>query len=172
MADADYSAIIDEFDRHVRNNFAYLETEYRFTACPRRVHDLNEPRDACVSIRYRTDAVSVQIGTSLIGAGISVAFKNENWVAIPRTQRVKWVSLDSVIAFKTGGEEKTLLHELTSSRHKYWPDGFVLQNMELAIQTLASQVQQHAADIIGGDLSSFPDIAANDLKRKRNRTMG
>ncbi|MCD0457924.1 hypothetical protein [Roseiconus lacunae] len=172
MTDADCSAIIDEFDRHVRNNFVYLETEYGVTACPQRTHDLNEPRDAGVSIRYRADVVSVQIGISLIGAGISVTFKNENWIDTPRIQRVKWVSLDSVIAFKTNGEAKTLLHELTSSRRKFWPDGFLFQNMELTIQTLASKVQQHAADIIGGDVSYFPDIAANDPKRRRNRTNG
>ena len=170
MAEADYSAIMDEFERHVRDSFTFLETEYGFTVGSRRTNDSHEPRDAAVSIRYTTDVLSVQIGMSLIGAGIGVTFRNENWIDTPREQRVKWVSLDSVIAFKTDGEAKTLLHELTSSRGKFWPDGFLLKNMQLAIQTLASNVKKYATDITGGDLSSFPDIAAYDLKRQRNRT--
>ena len=162
MTDTDYSAVIDEFDRHVRKYFAYLETEYGFAASPTRTRDIHEPRDAGVSMRYKTDAVGITIGLSLIGAGIAVTFENLNGIDIPKKKRVKWVSLDSVIAYRTNGTAKSLLHELTSARRKYWPDGFLLNNMELAIQTLASQVRQHAADIIGGDLSSLPDIAAID----------
>jgi hypothetical protein len=161
MAKADYATIIDEFARHVRKHFGYLESEYGFTACPVRTQGIDEPRDAGVSIRYKTDAVSIAIGISLIGASIGVVFKNEQWSDVPRDQRVIWVSLDSVIAFKTNGKAKTLLHELTSSRRKYWPERYLLENMDLAILTLASQVKQYATDIIGGDVSSFPAIAAS-----------
>lgn len=163
MTDVDFSAIIDEFERHVRHSFAFLETDFGFAVGSLRTQDIHEPRDAAVSIRYSTDPVSVQVGMSLIGAGISVLFKNENWIDTPRDQRVKWVSLDSVIAFKTDGKGRSLLHQLTSARHKFWPDGFLLKNMPLAIETLAAYIQEFAADILRGDLSCFRDIAANDI---------
>lgn len=123
-----------------------------------------------MSIRYTTDDVNVQIGMSLIGAGMGVTFRSNNWIDTPKEKRVKGVSLDSVVAFKTDGKAKTLLHELTSSHRKTWPDGFLQEHIQLATQTLASQVKEFAPDIAGGGLSSFPDIAANDLKKKRNRT--
>jgi hypothetical protein len=88
-----------------------------------------------------------------------VNFRNENWFDVPKDQRVKWVSLDSVIAFRTNGAAKTLLQELTSSRRKYWPQGFLLNNMELAIESLASRVKQHAAEILRGDVSFFRHYA-------------
>ena len=160
MAHADYSAIVDEFEQLVRKHFIYLETNYGFTACTCRLQNLDEPRDATVSIRYKSDTVSLQIGLSLVGAGIGVTFKNEKWIDIPKNQRVKCISLDAVVAFRTNGTAKTLLHELTSSRHKHWPEGFLLTNMGLAIETIAVRVKQYATDIIGGNVLSFPEIAA------------
>src|SRR5688572_11108233 len=162
MAESDYSSIVESFDQHVRKHFAYLEIEYGYTAGRTRTQDLSEPRDASVAIRYHTEDVSIEIGMSLVGSGIGVDFKNEHWLDIPKDRRTKWVSLDSVLAFRTSGAAKTLVHELTSSRRKYWPQGFLIKNIELAIQTLASRVKQHATDIIGGDVSSFQDIAACD----------
>ncbi len=162
MADPDHSAIVSEFDRHVREHFSYLETEYGFIPCPQRISDINEPRDASVSIRYKTETVTVQIGVSVIGAGIAVNIKSENWFDAQENRRVKWVSLDSVVAFRTSGTASSLLHELTSTRRKYWPQGFLLQNMGVAVQALASRLRQHAGDILNGDVSSFPDIAARE----------
>ncbi len=162
MDDPHYSAIISEFELRVREEFAYLEVEFGFNARPPRARDLDEPRDAVVSIRYETDAVSIEIGMSLTGDGIAVNFKNKNWRDAPRGQRVKWVSLDSVIAFRTDGAAKTLLHELTSSRHKYWPHGFLLKQMEWAIRTLATRTKQHAIEILRGDLTSLANIAGNN----------
>jgi hypothetical protein len=97
---------------------------------------------------------------SVVGAGITVTFKNENWLDTPTDQRVKWVSLDSVVAFRSNGTAKSLLHELTSSRNKYWPQDFLLTNNELAVRILADRTRQFADDILRGDLSSLADIAA------------
>ena len=120
----DYSTIIDEFDRHVREHFAYLESECGFTSSQIQTRHIDEPRDAEASVRYKTDAVGLTIGLSLIGAGIGATFKNLNWIDTPKNKRAKWVSLDSVVAYRTNGTTKSLLTELTSGRHKYWPSGF------------------------------------------------
>lgn len=157
MTDSDYSAILDKFDRHVREHFAYLEIGYGFKAGPLRTHDLNEPRDSAVTIRYNGDAVSVQIAISPVGQGISVLFKNEKWLVAAD----RWVSLDDIVALRTNGATKSLLHELTSSRNKYWLEGFLLENMDLAIQTLAARAKHFADDLIRGDVSNFKHGAAN-----------
>ena len=158
MTDLNYSTIVDEFDRHVRARFAYVESEFGFSSSQAQTRDLCEPRDAVVSIRYKTEDVGLTIGFSLIGTGISAFFKNLNWIEVPKNIRVKSVSLDSVAAYRTNGTAKSLLHELTSGRHKSWPSGFLLENMELAIATLATRVKQHGSDILNGDVSSFPEI--------------
>ena len=158
MTDVDYSRIVDEFDRHVRAHFAYVESDYGFTSSQAQTRDLDDPRDAVVSIRYKTEDVGLTIGLSLIGAGINAFFKNLNWIEAPMNIRVKSVSLDSVAAYRTNGVAKLLLHELTSGCHKSWPSGFLLDNMELAIATLATRVKEHGSDILNGDVSSFPEI--------------
>ncbi len=160
MDHVDYSNIVDEFERLVRKHFSYLEVDYGYTAAPYRLQSLDEPRDATVSIRYKSDAVSLQIGLSLIGAAICVTFKNEKWIDIPKDSRVKCTSLDAVVAFRSNGSVKTLLHELTSPRRKHWPDGLLLTNMGITIETIADRVKKYAADILSGNVSSFHEIAA------------
>ena len=160
MKEADYLSIINDFDRYVRLHFDYLETMYGYTSTPSQARYIHEPRDAEVSISYKTETLRITIGLSLIGAGLALTFKNLNWIDIPKDNRVKWLTLDSIIAYRTGNVGKSLLHELTSSRNKYWPNGYLIENMELAIQTLASQVKRYAADLVTGDLSAFLEIGS------------
>jgi len=163
---ADYSVVIAQFERLVSASFAFLEHDYGYTRHPTRSCDLNEPRDASVSIRYRGDTISVQIGMSVVGAGIALMFRNEKWADTPH-ERVKSVYLDSVVQFRSAGKAKPLLDELTSSRRKYWPEGFLIEKMELAIEKLAEMVRRYALDIVEGNFACFSEIVAADRLAKR-----
>jgi hypothetical protein len=156
-----YTTVIAKFERLVHLHFAFLEDEYGFTVNPTRSLHLNEPRDASVSIRYNGNTVSVQIGMSVIGAGMGVIFRNEKWLETPKHDRVKSVSLESVLRVRSVGKAKTLAQVLlTDSRAKYWPEGFLVEKMELAIEKLAEMVRQYALDILEGNIACFKEIAA------------
>ena len=118
-----------------------------------------DPRDAVIVVRYGTDVVRVDIGLSVLGDGIGVRFRDQRWVEAPVEGRVKSVSLEEVIAHRTNGAAPTLVRELTGAHRARWPEGFLFDHLDEAVETLADWSRRYATDIIGGDAAGFGAIA-------------
>lgn len=143
-----YDAQIQQFETLVRKRFAFLETEHGFTRRKPRVSDLDEPRDACVSIRYVAKAVSVGIGLGLGTQEVGVVLYNEEYPD-PSAPRIRAVYLESVVHHATEAQ----------GRPRSWTIGPFDKDPEGVIQESAHRLRTYAPEILAGDVSSFAEIS-------------
>ena len=159
--------------------FDFLEKEYAYRRVAEVLENEDDFRDARSIVRYLGKVVGVEVSWYYSAASISVVFTELSHGEFPES-RMFWgehsgksraTDLYTIVAVRTGDTRGFLLGDipgLTYSKIKK-REQLIKTSLPLILQNLKELCIRYASDVIGGDLSIFPDAMKyqQDMIEKR-----